>query len=283
MKSLLKILLSIIFFISFTLLSPSPVQANFACNSDGASIDVYHHDSDYVTVVVILTNVDDNDVGAENFNLMYMYEDPNFLMGTNEESWSIYDPDNEKITVAFLVPKTTLVDQTMDINPYDNTKDILFHVVNPGPGGDYCSFYLDQISLRWAYHTANDGTWYDNPNDPITPPDDDNGGIPPIAITTNCEDDQISTGLGCIPADPMSLAVWILQAAMLAGGGIAFLLSVFGGITIILAAGDPEKINQGKQMITSAIAGVLFIILAISLLRLIAFDIFQLPGFENPL
>lgn len=63
------------------------------------------------------------------------------------------------------------------------------------------------------------------------------------------------------------------------GGGIAFLLSVWGGITILLAAGNPEKINEGKEIIGSAITGLLFIILSVFLLRLIGFDILQLPGF----
>jgi hypothetical protein len=92
--------------------------------------------------------------------------------------------------------------------------------------------------------------------------------------------DGINTGLGCIPAKPGELAKWLLGKAILMGGGIAFLLSLFGGITIILAAGDPEKINQGKQIIGSAISGILFIILSVLLLRLIGVDILQLPGFS---
>jgi len=89
----------------------------------------------------------------------------------------------------------------------------------------------------------------------------------------------INTGLGCIPANPNELAVWVIQRAVSMGGGIAFLLSLFGGITIILAAGDPEKINQGKQIIGAAVSGLLFIILTVFFLRLIGADIFQLPSF----
>lgn len=59
------------------------------------------------------------------------------------------------------------------------------------------------------------------------------------------------------------------------------MLSLWGAITIILASGNPEKINEGKEIITSAITGLLFIILSIFLLRLIGVDILQLPGFAK--
>ena len=66
------------------------------------------------------------------------------------------------------------------------------------------------------------------------------------------------------------------------GGGIAFLLSMWGGITIILNGGNPEKINEGKEIIGSAITGLLFIVFSVFLLRFIGFDVLQLPGFSNP-
>ena len=90
----------------------------------------------------------------------------------------------------------------------------------------------------------------------------------------------VCTALGDIPTDPAALVRFILKYAILMGGGIAFLLSIWGGITIILGGGNPEKINEGKEIITSALGGLLFIILSIFLLRLIGLDILQLPGFK---
>lgn len=91
----------------------------------------------------------------------------------------------------------------------------------------------------------------------------------------------VITALGPIPTAPECLVKWVLTYAILMGGGIAFLLSLWGAITIILASGNPEKINEGKEIITSAITGLLFIILSIFLLRLIGVDILQLPGFAK--
>lgn len=92
----------------------------------------------------------------------------------------------------------------------------------------------------------------------------------------------VLTALGNIPTEPAALVQWILCNAVAMGGGIAFLLSVFGGLTIMLAGGNPEKINEGKEIIGSAITGLLFIIFSVVLLRIIGFDILKIPDFLNP-
>ena len=83
--------------------------------------------------------------------------------------------------------------------------------------------------------------------------------------------------MGCLPTDPAKFVGWLLARAIGIGGGIAFLLMIWGGIAIMTSAGDPEKLNQGKSIITSAISGLLFIIFSVLLLKIIGVDIFQLP------
>ena len=117
------------------------------------------------------------------------------------------------------------------------------------------------------------------------PPDDDAAAAPATCDPESGFGDPgtgVPTGLGCIPTEPENLVKWILKYAILMGGGIAFLLSVFGGVSIILAGGNPEKINAGKEIIGSALTGLLFIIFSVFLLRFIGYDILQLPGFSNP-
>ena len=84
---------------------------------------------------------------------------------------------------------------------------------------------------------------------------------------------SVPTALGNIPTEPQNLVTWILCNAVVIGGGLAMLLSLWGGITIILGGGNPEKINEGKEIITSAISGILFIIFSVFLLRFIGVDI----------
>jgi len=63
-------------------------------------------------------------------------------------------------------------------------------------------------------------------------------------------------------------------------GGIAFLMILYGGFTIMMSAGNPEKLNSGKEIITSAISGLLLIVFSAVILRIIGIDILGgFPGF----
>lgn len=88
----------------------------------------------------------------------------------------------------------------------------------------------------------------------------------------------IQTALGCFPTKPRAIISWILKYAIILGGGIAFLLMLYGAFQIIISAGDPEKLKEGQQILGSAIGGLLFVIFAIFLLRLIGFTILRIPG-----
>lgn len=87
------------------------------------------------------------------------------------------------------------------------------------------------------------------------------------------------TALGCIQTDPKLFIGRILGISVGIGGGIAFLLILFGGFQILTSAGNPEKLNAGKELITSAITGLLIIVFSLFILRLIGFTIFGIPGF----
>ena len=71
----------------------------------------------------------------------------------------------------------------------------------------------------------------------------------------------------------------IIPYAVGLGGLIAFFLMIFGGLQIILSGGNPEKVKAGKEIITSAIAGLLLIIFSVFILRLIGVNLLNLPGF----
>jgi len=63
-------------------------------------------------------------------------------------------------------------------------------------------------------------------------------------------------------------------------GGIAFLLIIVGGFQMVMSAGNPEKLNEGKELVTSAIVGLLFVIFSVFILRLVGVDILGIPGFQ---
>ena len=102
----------------------------------------------------------------------------------------------------------------------------------------------------------------------------------PVSVT--CQNGEgINTALGCIYTEPSTFVKSLLRLAIGIGGGIAFLLMIFGGFQIILSGGNPEKVKAGKEMITSAIAGLLLIIFSIFILRVIGYDILAIPGFDK--
>jgi len=89
------------------------------------------------------------------------------------------------------------------------------------------------------------------------------------------------TAIGCIPTQPDLFIKGLLPGVIGMAGGIAFLLMLYGVFTIIMSTGNPEKINQGKEIIVSALVGLIMILFSVFLLKLIGVDILGIPGFKR--
>jgi len=88
------------------------------------------------------------------------------------------------------------------------------------------------------------------------------------------------TAIGCIPTDfPLFLKKYVFGPGIGLAGGICFLLLLYGGFTIMTSAGVPEKLNEGKEVIVSALMGLILIIFSVLILKIVGVDILQLPGF----
>lgn len=92
--------------------------------------------------------------------------------------------------------------------------------------------------------------------------------------------DHVWTAIGCIPTNPTDFIAYLLQFAIGIAGGIAFLLILFGGFQMMTSAGNPERLNSGKELVGSAITGLLLIVFSIVLLKIIGVDILGIPGFR---
>ena len=95
-----------------------------------------------------------------------------------------------------------------------------------------------------------------------------------------CPDQKsINTAIGCINTEsPEGFVQWLLPKIFAVAGGIALLLMIYGAFLIITSSGNQEKVKAGQQTITAAIAGLVFSIFALFLLRLIGVEILHLPG-----
>lgn len=84
----------------------------------------------------------------------------------------------------------------------------------------------------------------------------------------------IDTAIGCIPVENSDALIgFILRWAIGVGGGIAFLLIVFAGFQIMTSAGNPERLQAGRELLTSAIAGLILLIFSVFILRIIGVNI----------
>ena len=92
-------------------------------------------------------------------------------------------------------------------------------------------------------------------------------------------DPKINTALGCIPVKIDSFVTWLLPSLFGVAGGIAFLLMVYGFISLATSGGQPDKVKGARETITSAITGLVVSVGALFILRLIVVDIIKLPGF----
>lgn len=135
--------------------------------------------------------------------------------------------------------------------------------------------------------------------DPWVPDPEDDGMEPGEVITTieitpdhRPEDTPISTSLeycrgrtgietaiGCISINPRILVEFLVNAGIGIGGGIAFLIILFGAFRVMISRGNPEHMEAGKDMVSSAVAGLFLIIFSVFILRFIGFDVLNIPGF----
>lgn len=89
----------------------------------------------------------------------------------------------------------------------------------------------------------------------------------------------IWSAIGCLPTDfTVLLKNYVFKIGVGAAGGMAFIYFLYGAFIILTSSGNAEKMEEAKQIITSALAGLILIIFSVFLLRVIGIDILQIPG-----
>ena len=92
----------------------------------------------------------------------------------------------------------------------------------------------------------------------------------------------INTALGCLPFKSDNNQFTSSLLSFLAGisGAIALVIMLIATFQIMTGGDNAEQVKKGKELFTGAITGLLFIIFSVVLLRIVAGDIIQLPGFK---
>jgi hypothetical protein len=62
-------------------------------------------------------------------------------------------------------------------------------------------------------------------------------------------------------------------------GGIAFLYLLYGSFIIITSQSNPEKLNHGRRVVYGAIAGLIFTLGSVFIVKFVASGVLKIPGF----
>ena len=97
----------------------------------------------------------------------------------------------------------------------------------------------------------------------------------------------IRTGLGCVQTymdinQPTVLVNQLIAWGLGLSAIAAFFLLIYGGFTMMTAQGDPKKVVQAQEIITSVVLGLLVITSAVVILNFVGVHIFglQFYGFS---
>lgn len=104
-----------------------------------------------------------------------------------------------------------------------------------------------------------------------------------VSPTEGCGAFQVNTAIGCISTEVTGAGSFfedVIQIIVGIGGGLALLLMLYGIFIVTTSAGIPDKLKEGKEIITSAISGLIFIILSVFLLNFIGINILGIPGLQ---
>jgi len=103
-------------------------------------------------------------------------------------------------------------------------------------------------------------------------------GTPKVDVPT-CKD--VYTGLGiAFATGPIDFISSLFRLLLGVSGGIAIILIIISGYRLMTSQGNPEQVQGAREMLTSAIVGLLFIIFSFVILQIIGVSILQIPNFK---
>ncbi len=86
----------------------------------------------------------------------------------------------------------------------------------------------------------------------------------------------IETAIGCIPTlneNGQGLAQFFLAWGLGIAGGISTIMIVIASYIISTASGDPKKAQAGKELLTSAVSGLILLVFSAFILKIIGVDL----------
>jgi len=87
----------------------------------------------------------------------------------------------------------------------------------------------------------------------------------------------IDTAIGCVPIETLSkFQAFFITWGLGVGGGFVILVFIAAAFQIITSSGDPAKLQSGKELLISAISGLVMLALSVFMLRVIGVNVLGL-------
>lgn len=94
-----------------------------------------------------------------------------------------------------------------------------------------------------------------------------------LLVQANPVPQSVDTPFGTIPADMGSFVSTFAKVGIGFGGVAAIAMITIGAVTILTSTGNPDKLMEGRGMITNALVGLTLVVLALFVLQLLGWDI----------
>ncbi len=92
---------------------------------------------------------------------------------------------------------------------------------------------------------------------------------------------SVYSAFGTLSTNPQGFLTALFSILLSLSGGIALLFIIRSGYQLMTSQGDPEKVKDARERITSAIVGLLFIVFSLVILEVIGVDILAIPGLSR--
>lgn len=89
----------------------------------------------------------------------------------------------------------------------------------------------------------------------------------------------IDTAVGPITPSAGGIASWAITTGFGIVSGAGVLLVLYGAIKYNFSQGDPRSLEEAKDTITAALAGLAVVALAATIMGYLGWDILKIPGF----
>jgi len=100
-------------------------------------------------------------------------------------------------------------------------------------------------------------------------------------IKPKCSQNEVQVDEWCFPNDPIGFSFKFYSFGLGAIGGLALLVLVVGGYTVLTSQGDARRLNIGKSYIIYAISGLLLAVFGLIFFETLVVDILKVPGVQH--